>query len=199
MIYQLLILIALTCNNIVQCTSFGSSTKDIKQPVNFSGKVTTHQGQQYIVDNISIDNKYKDVIMYAKPTEHAQAVLNQDNQHLEIKLNENPATDFAKDPYNLDKIKEIQVPSPNTIWYYQKKPNQQKMEYIEVVVITKSNTKSYHLLEHRAQIYCDEVDAAGSQEKIIPLTALQTLSIEGFTYRDTSKTTKECPPCSAKK
>jgi hypothetical protein len=198
MLYQLLIFISLLCSNITQCTSFGSSTKDIKQPVNFSGKVTTHQGQQYIVDNISIDNKYKDVIMYAKPTEHPQAIMNQDS-HLEIKLTENPSTDFVKDTYNLDQVKEIQVPSPNTVWYYQKKPNQQKMEYIEVVVITKSNTKSYHLLEHRAQIYCDEVDAAGSQEKIIPLSALKTLTIEGYTYRDTSKNKKDCIPCNEKK
>jgi hypothetical protein len=199
MIYLLLIISVLFTNHGIQCTSFGSSAKDIKQPVNFSGKISTHQGQSYIVDNISIDNKYKDIIMYAKPTEHEKAILNQDSQHLEIKLTENPATDFVKDTYNLDQIKAIQVPSPNTVWYYQKKPNQQKMEYIEVVVITKSNTKSYHLLEHRAQIYCDEIDAAGSQEKIIPLAALQTLTIEGYTYRDTSKTKKECPPCSTKK
>jgi hypothetical protein len=197
--YLLLIISLLLANNGIQGTSFGSSSKDIKQPVNFSGKISTHQGQNYIVDNISIDNKYKDIIMYAKPTEHEKAILNQDSQHLEIKLTENPTTDFVKDAYNLDQIKEIQVPSPNTVWYYQKKPNQQKMEYIEVVVITKSNTKSYHLLEHRAQIYCDEIDAAGSQEKIIPLAALQTLTIEGYTYRDTSKTKKECAPCSAKK
>jgi hypothetical protein len=199
MMYLLLIISLLLANNGIQGTSFGSSSKDIKQPVNFSGKISTHQGQNYIVDNISIDNKYKDIIMYAKPTEHEKAILNQDSQHLEIKLTENPTTDFVKDAYNLDQIKEIQVPSPNTVWYYQKKPNQQKMEYIEVVVITKSNTKSYHLLEHRAQIYCDEIDAAGSQEKIIPLAALQTLTIEGYTYRDTSKTKKECAPCSAKK
>jgi hypothetical protein len=199
MMYLLLIISLLLANNGIQGTSFGSSSKDIKQPVNFSGKISTHQGQNYIVDNISIDNKYKDIIMYAKPTEHEKAILNQDSQHLEIKLTENPTTDFVKDAYNLDQIKEIQVPSPNTVWYYQKKPNQQKMEYIEVVVITKSNTKSYHLLEHRAQIYCDEIDAAGSQEKIIPLAALQTLTIEGYTYRDTSKTKKECAPCSTKK
>jgi hypothetical protein len=199
MMYLLLIISLLLTHNGIQCTSFGSSSKDLKQPVNFSGKISTHQGQQYIVDNISIDNKYKDIIMYAKPTEHEKAILNQDSQRLEIKLTENPTTDFVKDAYNLDQIKEIHVPSPNTVWYYQKKPNQQKMEYIEVVVITKSNTKSYHLLEHRAQIYCDEIDAAGSQEKIIPLAALQTLSIEGYTYRDTSKTKKECAPCADKK
>jgi len=199
MIYLLLIISLLLANNGIEGTSFGSSAKDIKQPVNFSGKISTHQGQQYIVDNISIDNKYKNIIMYAKPTEHENAILNQDSQHFEIKLAENPTTDFVKDAYNLDQIKEIQVPSSNTLWYYQKKPNQQRMEYIEVVVITKSNTKSYHLLEHRAQIYCDEIDATGSQEKIIPLAALQTLTIEGYTYRDTSKTKKECAPCVDKK
>ncbi|HEX4068992.1 MAG TPA: hypothetical protein VHX42_02750 [Candidatus Babeliales bacterium] len=199
MIYLLLVLSVLFTHNGIHGTSFGSSTKDIKQPVNFSGKISTHQGQEYIVDNISIDNKYKEIIMYAKPTTHAKAVMNQDSQHLEIKLTENPTTDFVKDAYNLEQIKEIQVPSPNTMWYYQKKANQQKMEYVEVVIISKSNTKSYHLLEHRAQIYCDVIDAGGSQEKIIPLAALKSLTIEGYAYRDTSKERKECQPCAAAK
>jgi hypothetical protein len=199
MIYVLLIISLLLTNHGIQGTSFGSSSKDIKQPVNFSGKISTYQGQEYIVDNISIDNKYKEIPMYAKPATHAEPVMNQDSKHLEIKLEENPVTDFVKDAYNLDQIKEIQVPSPNTVWYYQKKANQQKMEYIEVVVITKSNTKSYHLLEHRAQIYCDEIDAAGAQEKIIPLPALKTLTVEGYVYRDTSKERKECAPCNAAK
>jgi hypothetical protein len=198
MIYQLLILIALVCNNI-QCTSFGSSTKDIKQPVNFSGKVTTHQGQEYVVDNISINGMYKKIPMYAKPTTHAEPILNPTTKHLEIKLNDNPTTDFAKGAENLEDIKEIDVPTPDTVWYYQAKEHQQKIEYIEVIVITKSNTKSSYLLERKTPVYCDGIDAAGPQEKIIPLVALKTLTIEGYTYRDTSKNKKECVPCNEKK
>ena len=171
--------------------------------MNYSGRITTHQGQEYVVDNISIDNKCKQIPMYAKPMTHADPVLNNDTKQMEIKLNENPASDFVKGTIDLDELREIQVPSPNTIWYYQKKERQQKFEYLEVIVITKSNTKSYYLLERKTPIYCDQIDTAGPQEKIIPLAALKTLTIEGYTYRDTSKDQKnnsqQCIPCAAEK
>ena len=125
--------------------------------------------------------------------------MNQATKHLEIKLSGNPATDFVKATIDLDELKEIQVPSPNTVWYYQAKEHQQKIEYIELIVITKSNTKNSYLLERKTAIYCDEIDTAGPQEKIIPISALQTLTIEGYTYRDTSKNNKECIPCNEKK
>jgi hypothetical protein len=198
MVYLLLIISLLLANHGIQGTSFGSSTKDLKQPVNFSGKITTHQGQQYVVDNISINNLYKKIPMYAKPSAHAEATMNQTTKHMEIKLTENPPTDFVKATIDLDELKEIQVPKPDTIWYYQQKENSQKIEYLEIIVTTKSNTKNFYLLERKTPIYCDEIDAAGPQEKTIPLAALKTLTIEGYTYRDTSKEKKECIPCSAK-
>jgi hypothetical protein len=204
MIYLFILISTLLHTGIVECTSFGSTTtKDLKQPVNFSGKLTTHQGQEYIVDNISIDNRYKQIPMYAKPMSHANPVMNNDTKQMEIKLSENPASDFVKGTVDLDELGEIQVPSPNTIWYYQKKERQQKIEYIEVVIITKSKTKNYYLLERKTPVYCDEIDTAGPQEKTIPLSALRTLTIEGYTYRDTSKDKKnsepQCPPCPAEK
>ena len=204
MIYVLLLISSLLSANIIKCTSFGSTTaKNLKQPVNFSGKLTTHQGQEYVVDNISIDNKCKQIIMYAKPATHTEPVMNKDSQHLEIKLDDNPATDFVKGTVDFDETAEIQVPSPNTVWYYQKNEHQQKIEYLEVVVTTKSNTKNYYLLERKTPVYCDGIDTAGPQEKIIPLSALKTLTIEGYTYRDTSKdkkdNSKSCPPCSVNK
>lgn len=199
MMHLLLIFSSLFLINIVQCTSFGSSTKELKQPVNFSGKITTHQGQEYTVDNISINNLCKKIPMYAKPTTHAAPAMNPSTQHLEIKLNGNPTTDFVTDTKDLDELKEIQVPTPDTVWYYQQKEHSRKIEYIEVIVITKSNTKNSYLLERKTPIYCDGIDAAGPQEKIIPLSALKTLTIEGYTYRDTSKEKKECVPCNEKK
>ncbi len=199
MIRVLLIFSSLFFINTAQCTSFGSSTKDIKQPVNFSGKVTTHQGQEYVVDNISINNLCKKIPMYAKPATHAEPVMNQTTKHLEIKLDGNPTTDFVKATIDLDELKKIEVPKPDTIWYYQAKEHQQKIEYIEVTVITKSDTKNSYLLERKTPIYCDGIDAAGPQEKTIPLVALKTLTIEGYTYRDTSRENKECIPCNQKK
>lgn len=204
MIYLFILISTLLHAGLIECTSFGSTTtKDLKQPVNFSGTLTTHQGQEYIVDNISIDGKCKQIIMYAKPMTHAEPVLNKDSKHMEIQLDSNPASDFVKGTVDLDETSDIQVPSPNTLWYYQKNKHQQKMEYLEVIVTTKSNTKNQYLLERKTPVYCDGIDTAGPQEKIIPLSALKSLTIEGFTYRDTSKdkknSTQQCAPCAAEK
>lgn len=70
MIYLFIIISLLLSTNIIESTSFGTSTKDLKQPVNFSGTLTTHQGQEYIVDNISIDTKCKQIPMFDKPVNH---------------------------------------------------------------------------------------------------------------------------------
>lgn len=196
---------SLLYTNLSEATSFGSSTgKDLKQPVNFSGKLATHQGQEYIVDNISIDSKCKQIPMYNKPLNHAAAVLNSETKQQEIKLDSNPADDNTK--IDLNEVSQINVPSPTIIWYYQKKERQPKQEFIEVEVITKSDTKRSYLLDPKTPVYCDEIDAAGPQEKTVRLVALKTLTIEGYTYRDTSAGQKDskncaipCPPCAAAK
>lgn len=201
MIYLLILISSLLSTSIVECTSFGSSTtKDLKQPVNFSGRLTTHQGQEYIIDNISIDTKCKQIPMYDKPLSHTELVMNNDTKQQEIKLKDNPTDDITK--IDLSEVSHINVPEPTIIWYYQKKERHPRQEFIEVEVITKSNTKRSYLLDPKTPIYCDEIDAAGPQEKTVRLLALKTLTIEGYTYRDTSKDKKDsrtCPPCSEKK
>src|SRR5579872_227077 len=199
MIYLFMIIGLLLHSTMTNGTSFGSNTsKDLKQPVNFSGKLSTHQGQEYIVDNISINSLYKQIPMYDKPTLQIERALNPDTNQKEIKLEADPADDITK--IDLSELNQIQVPSPETIWYYEKKGR--KQEFIEVMVITKSDTKRSYLLDPRTPIYCDEIDAAGPQEKTVRLAAVKTLTIEGYTYRDNSKTPKECPtcpPCSTEK
>lgn len=199
MIYLFIIISLLLSTNIIESTSFGTSTKDLKQPVNFSGTLTTHQGQEYIVDNISIDTKCKQIPMFDKPVNHAEPVLNNDTKQQEIKLTSNPADDLTK--IDLSEVNQINVPTPNITWYYQKKEKLPRQEFIEVEVITKSNTKRSYLLNPKTPIYCDEIDPAGPQEKTVLLLALKTLTIEGYTYRDTSKDKKNdsCPPCPAEK
>lgn len=178
-----------------------TAAKDLKQPVNFSGKIMTHQGQEFIVDNISIYGKYEKIPVIDKPVNHAEPVMNADTKQYEIKLDANPNADFSKTSLDLNEIKEINVPSPNTIWTYQKKERHQKIELIEIEVTTKSNTKTSYLLEPKTPIYCDAIDSAGPQEKTVPLSAIKTLIIEGYTYRDTSADKKKqckpngCPPC----
>jgi hypothetical protein len=139
--------------------------------------------------------------MYDKPVTHAEKTLNSDTKQQEIKLETNPADDLTK--IDLDEVSKIHVPSSNIIWYFQKKERQPRQEFIEVEVTTKSNTKRSYLLDPKTPIYCDGIDAAGPQEKTVRLQAVNVLTIEGYTYRDTSKDKKNdsrpCIPCSAEK
>jgi sulfate adenylyltransferase subunit 1 (EFTu-like GTPase family) len=172
-----------------------TAAKDLKQPVNFSGKLTTHQGQDFVVDNISIHGKYEKIPAIDKPINHTEPEMNSETKQLEIKLDANPNADFTKTNLDLNEIKEISVPQPNTIWIFQKKERSQKIEFIEIQVTTNSGTKAGYLLEAKTPIYCDAIDPAGPQEKTVPLSAVKTLTIEGYTYRDTSKDKdKKCKP-----
>jgi hypothetical protein len=201
MIYLVILFVSLLPVAPLQCTSFGSTAnKDLKQPVNYYGKVLTHQGQEYVVDNISIDNKCKQIPMYDKPVNHVDPVFNAETKHQEIKLDTDPANDITK--IDLNELKTIRVPQPNVIWFYQKKENYPRQEFIEVEITTKSNTKRSYLLDAKTPIYCDEIDSAGPQEKTIRLAAIDTISIEGFSYRQEARKDNSCPPCnpcSAKK
>ncbi|HSC24988.1 MAG TPA: hypothetical protein VLB80_02095 [Candidatus Babeliales bacterium] len=187
MIYVLILISSLFSLHTILSTSFGSSTtKDFKQPINFFGQLITHQGQEYTVENISIQEKYKDIIMYDTPVQHGEAIINNDTKQLEIKLEQNPTTDFAKTTIKLEDVKQIEVPSPETIWIYQKKEHQQKHEYLELKITYQDKLKKSLLLERKTEIHCDEVTAE-SQKKIIPLSALKKLTIEGFVCRPETK------------
>lgn len=201
MIHILVMLILLSHANTTQTQWSSTAAKDLKQPVNFFGTLATHQGQEYTVDNISIHGKYKQIGMIDKPVNHIDPVLNSETKQSEIRLEVNPNTDFSKTYIDLEEVKEISAPSPQTIWFYQKKERHQKIEFIEVEVTTKSDTKTSYLLEVKTPIYCDVIDPAGPQEKTVPLSALKKLTLEGYTYRDTSKDknkkcpSNECQPC----
>jgi len=127
MMYLLLLIISFfsASTTLTQWSSNGA--KDLKQPVNFSGKVTTHQGQEFIVDNISINGKYKEIPMIDKPLNQAEKTMNPETKQYEIKLEENPNTEFTKTNIKLEETSTISVPSPNIIWIYQKKRTASKI------------------------------------------------------------------------
>lgn len=194
MIHQIIILITLIPSMLFP-TNFGSNTsKDLKQPVNFFGKITTHQGQEFTVDNISINNKVAKILMPLKPENLSAPELNTETKKYEVKLPDNP-NDIAKRDLDLDETAEIRSPTPGTIYVYQKKERSQKLEFIELEQITTSGNKYTLLAESRTPIYCDVIDNAGPQETTVPLSALKTMSIDGFRCRTTSADKKkECKP-----
>lgn len=157
---------------------------DLKHKVNFSGKLITHQGEEYDVDNIALGGKYKQIVMYDKPTEHKKPTYNAETKRTEIKLTVNPITDYVATRIDLSEVSELQVPEPNTYWTYQKKKKHRILKFTEIIVISKSNTKRNYLIERKTKLHCDEIDAAGPVEKVVPLPAISRLIIEGYTFRN---------------
>jgi len=173
-------------SSIIIATSLGSSgasTTNNKQQINFYGTLLTHQGQTDTVNNILIEGKHNDIIMYDAPLKHAKEKMNSTTKQMEIKLDVNPITDFVKSPIDLSKVHEIRVPKPNTLWVYQKEKKYQRLEFILAQVTMKeSSTPKEYLMEHRVHITCNSIDNANSQKKEVPLAAVDTLTVEGYSF-----------------
>ncbi len=186
----------------LQSTSNWKSSKsaggsdDENQYINFYGVLTTHQGQKNSVGHILIGGKHNDIIMYDAPVKHADELFNQKTKQTEIKLEENPITAFSFDKIDLNTISSIKVPTPNVIWVYQKEKKYQKLEFVlvEITYKTESTQKKY-LLERKTHISCNSIDN-GAQKKEVPLTAIDTLTIEGYSFtlnEEQSKTNRPAP------
>jgi|GEM_PF-1066023 len=177
----------------------GNGTDDEKQGINFYGTLTTHQGQKDTVDHILIEGKHKDIVMYDAPVKHAQEIFNQKTKQTEIKLDENPITDFMKSKMDLNEVKHLKVPNPNTVWVYQKEKKYQRIEFICVEITTKeNNTSQLYLLERKTHLSCNALDN-GTQKKDVPLSAIDTLTIEGYSFILNENQAKKNRPAPCKK
>lgn len=172
--------------NTTDCTSrWGASTgtTDNKEHINFYGTLLTQQGQKEPVDNILIEGKHNDIIMYDAPADHKPGEFNPKTKQTEIKLQTNPTTDFVKTKIDLSKTDTIKVSNPSIIWVYQKDKKLQRNEFLLVQVKSKgSATSKDYLLEHKTRISCSSTDQAESQKKEVPLAAIDTLTIEGYSF-----------------
>src|SRR5579863_5678527 len=163
-------------------TGSSNGADDDKEHINFYGTLTTHQGQKDAVGHILIEGKHNDIIMYDAPVKHAKELLNQKTKQTEIKLDENPITDFMHSKIDLSTVSSIKVPTPNTVWVYQKEKKYQRIEFILVTVTLKEgSTPKDYLLERKTHISCNTIDNA-SQKKKVPLSAVDTLTIEGYSF-----------------
>jgi hypothetical protein len=162
---------------------------NIKQAVNFYGTLFTHQGEEYKVDNISIDGKYKQITMYDTPRQPSKPVLNPETKQKEIILKVNPKNNFITSKLDLNEIAEIQVPNPTILWVYKKNGKGRRLEFLEVTIVSNNNkkTKNSYLLSSDTKIQCDGINA-GSIEKTIPPSAIKKLVIEGYSLRDAMET-----------
>lgn len=180
---------------------------DKKQQVNFYGSLLTHQAQKNIlIDNISVGGKYKQISMIEKPAMSAQqnntpSASDQKSGRVEIALTVDPKTDLVTTKIDLNEVSELQVPSPHTVWTYQKESTYRKIEFLEVIIISNDaqKTKSRYLLEARTKIYCDEINDAGPIHKEVPLAAINVLKVDGYKFRTITSDSKadsmcECEP-----
>ena len=88
----------------------------------------------------------------------------------------------------------IKVPNPSVVWVYQKEKKYQRMEFVLVEITSKeSSIPKKYLLERKTHISCNALDN-GSQKKEVPLSAIDTLTIEGYSFTLNSEQAQENHP-----
>lgn len=192
-------------------TPEGNVAGEKKQAINFYGSLETwaNPGTQLPLENISVDNLYKQIPLFLKPTASlpkpdttaaaldcskccAQQKTTTTKKYKEFILEGDPRNTLLETKIDLAEISELMIPHPDEVWTYQKEKGYSKTEYIEIVVISKDTkkTKTSYLIEKRKRIYSDRINAAGPEEQEIPLEALKSLKIDGYKDRKLETTEK---------
>lgn len=180
-----------------------------KQAVNFFATLETwaNPGTELKIENLSIDNLYKQIPLYLKPalatpsTDTTTAIdcskccpgkVGLTQKYKEFILTGDPRNTLIEKKMDLAEVSEITIPHPDEMWTYQKEKGYIKAEYIEIVISSKNNqkTKTSYLLEKRKRIYADRISEAGPEEQEIPLEAVKSLKIEGYNNRKLEETKK---------
>lgn len=186
----------------------GTSDIERKQKVNFFGTITTQQGNTLEIENLSINNRYQQILMYEKPMDvqvstKAQSDDSGGTVKKEVRLSSNPKDSALKDWIDLDQVIKIEVINPNEIWFYQKKDKSRKIYFIEVAVTKKNGSIKSLLMKlenepesdqssaDRDQIKFHQVSDNKTEKMSLPLLGLKSLTIKGFCSRDTD-TTPRC-------
>lgn len=184
------------------CTNWSSQETSVdgrtKHAVNFKGTITPQHGNPFTAENISIGRMYKQIPVYEAPT----------LQNLEVNQKTNILDSNPKDGIityiDLSEISQIMVSDPDTLWSFQKKQHNRKIDYIVITVISNDEQKTQHnyLIEVDRKITCDEINAAGPIEKDIPWPAIKSITIHCFTPRETAQEkgklctpSQPCPVC----
>jgi hypothetical protein len=172
--------------------SYGTAESNVgpskKHSINFYGTLEVHQGNIFEVDNISIQDLYRQIPMYDCPGEGflEKATLNKETGKMEIHLKENPA-DITK--IDLEETEEICV-DREPLYVFQQ-PQHRPTYFYRATIISKSNqTKHYSLVSEHAKLTCDEIDSAGPREKDVHLSSIKSLKIKGFSQRMDKEQTK---------
>ncbi len=189
------IVITLSMFSVIFLGNWGTpsepSAEGRKKPnINFHGTLKTRQGKVLKVANITIGRMIRQIPMYEVPTKEEFV----DRKTHTIK--EDPDKKLEITRIDLVEVSEIRVPHPDTIWIYQKEEKSRKHEYIELTIISndKNRTKNSYLIPLNKKVHLDGVSKAGAEEKDIPLQAIESIKIKGYTYRDADKPKKAGEP-----
>lgn len=135
-----------------------------EQPI-FFGLLTTQEDNRYYVTNISIGQSQdsdEKVLLYEKPKDLAPS------QQGNI-IKDNPSKDLTSTELELQKIKSIAVPEPNTVWKWTNQEANRSVkltyEYLEITVEWRSGSSINYLIElgpentrRPVKLFCDVVD-----------------------------------------
>ncbi len=163
-----------------------------KHVINFHGTLYTWaQPEQPIkIDNISLDNLFRQIPLYTKPSiKNKKIIKKEGNNYIILK---NPRKNFTEIQIDLSETNEIIVPQPEKKWTY--KPEENKTSeygnivFVEIILVSNDKkTQSHYLIENNKKLYCDKINKAGPIEMEVPIIALKKLVIEGFTDRNLEK------------
>jgi hypothetical protein len=162
-----------------------------RQPINIAGKLITHNGDTYLVDNISLNRQIKQIKLFALPSEKLFSIST-DKPSIRT-ITKEPAKYLDTTNIDLVEVKKIETPYPDITWIYEEEPGKgRKLEFIQINVTLTDDTKNGYLASTRTTLYCDrQTHAAGPQEKDVPLASIKELSITGYTKKEDPKVAPE--------
>ncbi len=182
--------------------SEGGSDIERKQKVNFYGIIETQQGSTFKAENISINSRYKQIVLYERPKhtpEKKPFGSHDEKAHIgitrsEIPLTVNPRDGLAKVWIDLDQIISIEVVNPNEYWTYQRKGNTRKLYYLELHILKKNGESLAVLIKLEKDLDNDQSDDRSDQIKFntinidedksenmsLPFLGLKKLTIKGY-------------------
>lgn len=163
-----------------------------RQTVNFIGTLTTFQGNTYTnIDNISIDNKFANILVIDKPDAKNMpaAEKNPKTNVMEIKLSQDPHKEYTDTRLDLKETKKI-VAIPEVVYVYRPDEKRSGVELIEIKVYSndKKQTASSYLISHKTKVRFSEKNEAGPIEKDAPIAAIKELIITDFIDQKDVKT-----------
>lgn len=165
--------IVLSCVILILCAHFGTQQSQDnakeKHKINFRGELLDTNGNHYQVDNISITGIYRQIPIYAKPS--------------------NPTTDPAVNTTYID-LDEIAAIAPTINPPHDGISTFDKRQFIDITVTSKdsAHTKTNYIIDRNRKIFCDVINQeAGPIEKEISFEAVSQLIITGFEKREDMK------------